>query len=97
MQVSGIQSLYSDATSQSTKPSQNGGSFNDYLGGAGEDAVHEFDAYMKETPAQQMFTNFLGSHHISQRQYDAMSPEQQQALTRQFEQQLKQQMSAGSK
>ena len=96
MQVSGIQSGYNDVPSQSTKPGQSGGSFNGYLGGAGEDGVQQFMDYMKETPAQRLFTSFLNSHHITQSQFDAMSPKQQEALTQQFEQQLKQQMAEAS-
>ncbi len=96
MQISGIQSAYNGVTSQSNKPGQSGGSFSDYLSGAGDTGVQQFMDYMKETPVQRMFTNFLSSHHISQSQFDAMSPQQQQALTQQFEQQLKQQMSGAS-
>jgi hypothetical protein len=88
MQVSGIQSGYNDVPSQSTKPGQSVG--------AGEDGVQQFMDYMKETPAQRLFTSFLNSHHITQSQFDAMSPKQQQALTQQFEQQLKQQMAEAS-
>jgi hypothetical protein len=96
MQVSGIQSLFSDVPSQSTQTNQSGGSFNDYLDGASGNGVQAFMDYMKETPAQQMFTSFLGSQHISQSQYDAMTPQQQEALMQKFEQQLKLKMETGS-
>jgi hypothetical protein len=96
MQVSGIQGLFNDVTSQSPKPNQNAGSFNDYLSGAGNDAVQQFQDYMKETPAQRMFASFLNSEHISQSQYNAMSPQQKEALMQQFEQELKQHMSGGN-
>jgi len=95
MQVAGIQIPYG-VTSQPTKPGQSGGSFNASISGTGEDGTQQFMDYMKETPAQRMFTNFLTSHHISQSQFDAMPPKQQQALIQQFEQQLKQRMTAAS-
>jgi len=96
MQISGIQSLLSDAPAQSTPTTQTGSSFNDYLDGAGGSGVQAFMDYMKETPAQQMFTSFLGSQHISQSEYDAMTPKQQEALMQKFEQQLKLKMETGS-
>jgi hypothetical protein len=96
MQVSGIQSPFNDTTSQPTKAGQSGGSFNDYLSSTAESGVQQFIDYMKETPAHRMFANFLNSHHISQSQFDAMPPKEQEALTQQFEQELKQQISGAS-
>lgn len=96
MQISGIQSGFSYLGAQVTQTNRNAGSFNDNVLGVGDNAVQDFMDYMKESPAQQMFTNFLSSHHISQNEYNAMSPQQKEALTKQFEQELKQQMGTES-
>jgi hypothetical protein len=84
--TSATQALFSPAqTSQNVGASQSSSS-------DASSAVQWFMAYAKESPGQQMFTNWLGSQNISQAQYNAMSPQQQEKLRTEFEQHLKTQM-----
>jgi hypothetical protein len=53
-----------------------------------DDAVKEFMDYAKETPEQRMFSNWLGGQGITEKDYNAMSPAQQQSLRNKFEEQL---------
>lgn len=57
-----------------------------------DDAVKEFMDYANETPEQRLFSNWLGSQGISEKDYKAMSPAQQQALHNKFAQQLQEKM-----
>lgn len=56
---------------------------------AGEASKNEFLRYARETPEQRMFDNWLNSQGISQAQYNALSPQQQQALHAKFEEQMR--------
>ncbi len=56
-------------------------------------AVQEFMNYAKETPAQRMFNDWLSSQNITEQQYAAMTPAQQQKLVEKFEAQMKQELS----
>jgi hypothetical protein len=57
-----------------------------------DNAVQEFLDYAHETPEQRLFSNWLGSEGISEQDYKAMSPAQQQALHNKFAQQLQDKM-----
>lgn len=101
MQIFGIQD--NSASAISSTPHQNqsksASSFGSYLAAASDsddNAVQEFMDYAKETPAQRMFSNWLGSHNITQQQFDAMTPAQQQALVDQFKQQMEQSLDGKS-
>ena len=56
---------------------------------AGEASKNEFLRYARETPEQRLFDNWLNSQGISQAQYNALSPQQRQALHDKFEQQMR--------
>lgn len=94
MQVSGVQDSPAYVASTTQQNSQAGFSFASELLGAGassgssDDAVQEFMNYAKETPAQRMFSDWLGSQNVTPQQFSAMTPEQQQALINKFEEQL---------
>jgi hypothetical protein len=65
------------------------------------DAEQEFLDYMKKTPEQRMQEAWLKAHHLTQAQFDAMSPEQKQGLVNEMRQdiedKLKQKMTEGKK
>ena len=56
------------------------------------EAASELEKYMKMTPAQRMAAAIMKSLGISQADFDAMSPEQQAAVTAQIARIMKQQM-----
>ena len=56
---------------------------------AGQASLDEFKRYASETPEQRMFDNWLQSQDISQSDYNAMTPQQQQALHDKFEEQIR--------
>lgn len=92
MQIPGIEnsSTFAGAalqqTNQDTSPFQS--HFTDAFDGD-ENPVQEFMDYAKETPAQRLFTDWLGSQNITQAQFNAMSPKEQQKLVEKFQEQLK--------
>ncbi|MFA4993743.1 MAG: hypothetical protein WC521_00325 [Bdellovibrionales bacterium] len=47
-------------------------------------ALQELIDYFFESPAQRIVDNWLKAHGITKEQFDAMSPEQQEALRRQM-------------
>jgi len=97
VQISGVQdnsvfpSLSSEPASQKSGSSFSS-AFIDAADSSDSDAVQEFMSYAKETPGQRMFTNWLAGQDITQAQFDAMSPAQQEALVKKFEQQLEQEL-----
>lgn len=56
---------------------------------ASAEGKSEFLRYASETPEQRMFDNWLNSQGVSQDQYKALSPQQQQALHDKFEEQMR--------
>ncbi len=48
----------------------------------------ELEEYFFESPAQRMFDNWLHSHGISKEQYDAMSPEEKEAIRKKFAEEM---------
>jgi hypothetical protein len=102
VQIFGVQNSSTYTSSPSQQVSQNTSSFASYLSAASgnsndssDDAVQEFMNYAKETPAQRMFDNWLGSQNITQAEYNAMTPAQKQALIEKFEVQMKQELKSG--
>jgi hypothetical protein len=95
MQVSGVQdsSIYTTSSSQqqaaTTSSTSSFASHFSTAASSGDDIVQEFMKYASETPEQRMFDNWLSSQNVSEQQYDAMTPAQQQALIDKFEEQLK--------
>ena len=57
-----------------------------------ESAVQWFQNYMKETPAQRFEDSWLAAHGLTQKQLDAMSPQQRQAVMQQMANDMKQQL-----
>jgi hypothetical protein len=55
------------------------------------DPVKEFLDYMKETPAQRFEDNWLAAHYLTREQYDAMPPQQREAIQKQMASELKEQ------
>jgi hypothetical protein len=56
------------------------------------DPVQEFRNYMKETPAQRLEDSWLAAHHLTRQQYEAMSPQERQAIQQQMASELKEQV-----
>lgn len=74
--VSNSSSLASNALSKSGQTSDTSSS---------EDStVQEFEAFLKETPAERMADTWLQAHHITKAEFKAMSPEQQAAIKQQM-------------
>ncbi len=101
MQVPSVLDNPSVASPSSQQPSEKASSFAACFLGANSitaskssggdqvnEAVKEFMDYANETPEQRLFSNWLGSEGISEQDYKAMSPAQQQALHDKFAQQL---------
>lgn len=96
---SGVQrdSAYVPSSAQQT--SQNATSFQSFFSSASDNsnnAVQEFLDYANESPAQRLFTDWLGSQHITQQQFNAMSPQDQLKLTEKFQEQMKERLGNGS-
>jgi hypothetical protein len=56
------------------------------------DAADTFMAYMKESPAERMVDNWLKSHGLDKDKLDAMSPADRDAVTKQMQQEIKDQL-----
>jgi hypothetical protein len=52
--------------------------------GTGDNVVQDFLNYLKESPIERMFDAWLKAHHLSKQQFDALSPQQKQALLDEF-------------
>jgi hypothetical protein len=91
MQISGTYNSAAAALSSSLQTSQTAASSQN-SSAATSNPVQWFMAYAKESPGQQLFTSWLGSQNVSQAQYNAMSPQEQQKLRAEFEQHLKTEM-----
>lgn len=59
---------------------------------SGDSAVQDFLAYMKESPAQRMFDNFLSAHHITKEEYNSMTPAQKQKIQDEFKLEMESKM-----
>jgi hypothetical protein len=67
-------------------------SSNSPLGTAGDAAEQAFLDYMKETPAQKLEDQWLAAHHLTRKQLDAMSPQQREAILKEMEADIEQQL-----
>ncbi len=61
-----------------------------------DDAVKEFMDYAKETPEQRLFDGWLGTQGVSEKDFKAMSPAQQQDLRNKFEEQMADRMKSNA-
>jgi len=52
-------------------------------------AFQELIDYFFESPAQRIIDNWLRAHHITKEQFNAMPPEQQEAIRRQIAREIK--------
>jgi hypothetical protein len=59
-----------------------------------DSAIEEFMAYAKETPAERMFDNWLGSQHMTMAQYNSMTTAQKQAITNEYNAYMKQELNS---
>jgi predicted flavoprotein YhiN len=59
---------------------------------SGDSTVQDFLDYMKESPAQRMFDNFLSAHHISKEEWNAMTPAQKQKIIDEFKHEMEDKM-----
>lgn len=57
-----------------------------------ESASEKFMEYMKQTPEERMVTAWLASHGIDKEKFDAMTPEDQQAVMAQMKQEMQDRM-----
>ncbi|NIA69117.1 hypothetical protein HBA54_11010 [Pelagibius litoralis] len=60
------------------------------------DAVRAFLEYMAKTPEERYFEAFLNSKGMTQEEFEALPPEEKQALMREFEDYVKQQVDKAS-
>ncbi|MDB5411193.1 MAG: hypothetical protein JWL84_6105 [Rhodospirillales bacterium] len=58
----------------------------------GSDPAKVFLNYMKETPAQRIEDSWLASHHLTRKQLDAMPPAARQAIEKQMQAEIKEQI-----
>ena len=87
--TSSFESCFVDASSSSDSTVSSSTSSNDLSNNA---AVQAFMNYAKETPAQRMFDSWLTNQNVTEQQYNAMTPAQQQKLINEFEAQLKEKL-----
>jgi len=90
--ASSFASCFLDAQDSTSASSSTSSSASTSSMSSGDKALQEFMRYAKETPAERMFDSWLSSQNISEKQYNAMTPAQQQALHQKFEQQLEQKL-----
>jgi hypothetical protein len=65
---------------------------NSPTGIAGDTVEQAFLDYMKETPAQKLEDQWLAAHHLTRKQLDAMSPQQREAILKEMEADIEQQL-----
>ena len=63
---------------------------------AGTDPAKVFLNYMKETPAQRIEDAWLGNHHLTQEQLQAMPPAERQAIEKRMQAEIKEKITQDS-
>lgn len=90
--VAGV--YYPSPTPQAPRQTQTAGPTrsNNPLGASDGTVEQAFLDYMKETPAQKLEDQWLAAHHLTRKQLDAMSPQQREAILKEMEADIEQQL-----